>query len=108
MTNLPIPRLQMPSHRSHLLRMLQCSHRNIRQKMIRIRPTLMEKMSRDRRTRKQMIRSRISTRPGSRRKTLHTFQIKPVLLKMTRDILASQPVYTHELHYRFRYGVLYP
>lgn len=79
------------------------------QEMVGIRPPLMQKMSRNRRTGKQMVIRGITTTCASiGGDTLHPLEIESVFLQMASNILSGQSIHTHECHYGLWDSVLDP
>lgn len=129
MPHLPMKRrlqLRVGYCSNHLLRVMvvvmrQSSHLHERQEMVRIGATRMQKMWRNRRAGKQMVGGRISRRgsqssgtisrattTATSRYALHSLEIKAVLLQMASNILSSEAINTHELHYSLGHSILDP
>ena len=99
---------------------LQSSHGHKRQEMLRIGASWMEKMRRHGRASEQMVSSRIgrgrsqsttttwTTTSAARGNSLHSLEIKSVLLQMTSNVFSSEAIHTHELHYGLGDSILDP
>lgn len=71
-----------------------------------------EEVVRNRSTSEELIFSGVRnarSRPTTgRTETLHALEVKTILLEMTSDVLARQPIDAHQLHYSLRDSVLDP
>lgn len=54
------------------------------------------------------VRNAGSRPTAGRAETLHALEVKTILLEMTSDVLARQPIDAHQLHYSLRDSVLDP
>lgn len=112
MPNLPILLWLLRQRPGHLVVLVVIRHKSGQEMLWTWPPPgRVQKMCRHWRAGEQVVGGGIAPPTGTassptRGNPLHAFQVKSVLLQVTRHVFTSQPVHTHELHYSLRYCVL--